>query len=222
MWKGLWRWCVRCPDLGRNLWLPVVWVLFGCCRSQQTWSSAVVFGSWLWAGGAQPPGVTRWGWWAKEQFNNNNKNNLINLILAFLCCILLDDFPESTGIKRIIQALNANVWSNVKMKDGEETVVVLCILYVHSSCLFMSLLEHSQSFGLMSSLVASRHNNPQNCQDPVVSDTFWVINSNGVLSVYLCGCSLLTYQQGAQTGADTATTLTTLTAAQTEPHRQMH
>ncbi|XP_062922235.1 alpha- and gamma-adaptin-binding protein p34 isoform X2 [Mobula hypostoma] len=27
-----------------------------------------------------------------------------------------DDFPESTGVTRIIQALNANVWSNVEMK----------------------------------------------------------------------------------------------------------
>lgn len=41
--------------------------------------------------------------------------------MDFLLCLLplLDDFPESTGIKRIIQALNANVWSNVMMKDGE-------------------------------------------------------------------------------------------------------
>lgn len=56
-----------------------------------------------------------------------------------------DDFPESTGVKRIVQALNANVWSSVEMKDG-----------------------HNQGFGLMSSLVASRHNNPHqhNCQDP--------------------------------------------------------
>uniref|UniRef100_A0A4W5MG70 Alpha and gamma adaptin binding protein n=1 Tax=Hucho hucho TaxID=62062 RepID=A0A4W5MG70_9TELE len=30
-----------------------------------------------------------------------------------------DDFPESTGVKRIVQALNANVWSSVEMKDGE-------------------------------------------------------------------------------------------------------
>ncbi|XP_061856368.1 alpha- and gamma-adaptin-binding protein p34 isoform X1 [Colius striatus] len=28
-----------------------------------------------------------------------------------------DDFPESTGVKRIVQALNANVWSNVVMKS---------------------------------------------------------------------------------------------------------
>ncbi|EHB00804.1 Alpha- and gamma-adaptin-binding protein p34, partial [Heterocephalus glaber] len=26
-----------------------------------------------------------------------------------------DDFPESTGVKQIVQALNANVWSNVVM-----------------------------------------------------------------------------------------------------------
>uniref|UniRef100_A0A7N8XID1 Alpha and gamma adaptin binding protein n=1 Tax=Mastacembelus armatus TaxID=205130 RepID=A0A7N8XID1_9TELE len=60
-----------------------------------------------------------------------------------------DDFPESTGVKRIVQALNANVWSNVEMKDG-----------------------HNQGFGLMSSLVASRHNNPRNCQDSPVSGIF--------------------------------------------------
>ncbi|XP_037538869.1 alpha- and gamma-adaptin-binding protein p34 [Nematolebias whitei] len=53
-----------------------------------------------------------------------------------------DDFPESTGVKRIVQALNANVWSSVEMKDG-----------------------HNQGFGLMSSLVASRHNQ-RRCQDP--------------------------------------------------------
>lgn len=44
----------------------------------------------------------------------------------------------------------------------------------------MSLLEHSQSFGLMSSLVASRHNNPHSCQDPAVSNNFCVINSSHV------------------------------------------
>uniref|UniRef100_A0A8C7HIH7 Alpha and gamma adaptin binding protein n=1 Tax=Oncorhynchus kisutch TaxID=8019 RepID=A0A8C7HIH7_ONCKI len=60
-----------------------------------------------------------------------------------------DDFPESTGVKRIVQALNANVWSSVEMKD-----------------------EHSGGFGLMSSLVASRHNNPRPRQDtpPPVSE----------------------------------------------------
>uniref|UniRef100_A0A8C6LD96 Alpha and gamma adaptin binding protein n=1 Tax=Nothobranchius furzeri TaxID=105023 RepID=A0A8C6LD96_NOTFU len=57
-----------------------------------------------------------------------------------------DDFPESTGVKRVVQALNANVWSSVEMKDG-----------------------HNQGFGLMSSLVASRHNNPRYCQDPAVT-----------------------------------------------------
>lgn len=36
------------------------------------------------------------------------------------CCLCFgaDDFPESTGVKRIVQALNANVWSNVVMKGG--------------------------------------------------------------------------------------------------------
>ncbi|KPP69397.1 alpha- and gamma-adaptin-binding protein p34-like [Scleropages formosus] len=54
----------------------------------------------------------------------------------------LPDEDESTGVKRIVQALNANVWSSVEMKD-----------------------EHNQGFGLMSSLVASRHNNPRPKQD---------------------------------------------------------
>ncbi|XP_052438029.1 alpha- and gamma-adaptin-binding protein p34 [Carassius gibelio] len=57
-----------------------------------------------------------------------------------------DDFPESTGVKRIVQALNANVWSSVEMKD-----------------------EHNQGFGLMSSLVASRHNNPRPSQETLSS-----------------------------------------------------
>uniref|UniRef100_A0A8C3AI95 Alpha and gamma adaptin binding protein n=1 Tax=Cyclopterus lumpus TaxID=8103 RepID=A0A8C3AI95_CYCLU len=59
-----------------------------------------------------------------------------------------DDFPESTGVKRIVQALNANVWSSVEMKDG-----------------------HNQGFGLISTLVAARHNNPHSCQDPQASHT---------------------------------------------------
>ncbi|CAL8294315.1 unnamed protein product [Boreogadus saida] len=54
-----------------------------------------------------------------------------------------DDFPESTGVKRILQALNANVWSSVEMKD-----------------------EHNQGFGLMSSLVANRHNNFRSGANP--------------------------------------------------------
>ncbi|KAJ3596728.1 hypothetical protein NHX12_003132 [Muraenolepis orangiensis] len=58
-----------------------------------------------------------------------------------------DDFPESTGVKRILQALNANVWASVEMKD-----------------------EHNQGFGLMSSLVANRHNNFRSGQDPPVRD----------------------------------------------------
>lgn len=68
-----------------------------------------------------------------------------------------DDFPESTGVKRIIQALNANVWSSVEMKDG-----------------------HNQSFGLMSSLVAARHNNPRNSsQEPPQSSSLPVEGTVG-------------------------------------------
>ncbi|CAF98365.1 unnamed protein product, partial [Tetraodon nigroviridis] len=91
-----------------------------------------------------------------------------------------DDFPESTGIKRIIQALNANVWSNVKMKD-----------------------EHSQSFGLMSSLVASRHNNPHNCQDSASS------NQPG-------GGSVSEENENTENRANTATQGNTLVDAMTD------
>ena len=41
--------------------------------------------------------------------------SLPSVCLSFLP----DDFPESTGVKRIVQALSANVWSSVEMKDGE-------------------------------------------------------------------------------------------------------
>uniref|UniRef100_A0A8C4ZUW3 Alpha and gamma adaptin binding protein n=1 Tax=Gadus morhua TaxID=8049 RepID=A0A8C4ZUW3_GADMO len=60
-----------------------------------------------------------------------------------------DDFPESTGVKRILQALNANVWSSVEMKD-----------------------EHNQGFGLMSSLVANRHNTFRSGANPPVSHIY--------------------------------------------------
>ncbi|CAL1595775.1 unnamed protein product [Knipowitschia caucasica] len=60
-----------------------------------------------------------------------------------------DDFPESTGVKRIVQALNANVWSNVEMKN-----------------------ENGQGLGLMSSLmaVAARHNGPRSSAEPSLSN----------------------------------------------------
>lgn len=48
-----------------------------------------------------------------------------------------DDFPESTGVTRIIQALNANVWSNVEMKS-------------------------EQSYGIFSSLSAMNHSTASN------------------------------------------------------------
>nr|KAF6482815.1 alpha and gamma adaptin binding protein [Rousettus aegyptiacus] len=44
------------------------------------------------------------------------------------------DFPESTGVKRIVQALNANVWSNVVMKN-----------------------DRNQGFSLLSSLAGANH-----------------------------------------------------------------
>ncbi|XP_033922406.1 alpha- and gamma-adaptin-binding protein p34 [Melopsittacus undulatus] len=55
-----------------------------------------------------------------------------------------DDFPESTGVKRIVQALNANVWSNVVMKS-----------------------DRTQGFGLLSTLAgANRSIRSEESQDP--------------------------------------------------------
>lgn len=85
----------------------------------------------------------------------------------------------------------------------------------------LTLLEHSQGFGLMSSLVASRHNNPHNCQDPVVSNRFCVINYNYYvpsMETLIFHCSLLTYQQGAPIAAKR---MKTLKVAQIWPHREM-
>ncbi|EHB12141.1 Alpha- and gamma-adaptin-binding protein p34 [Heterocephalus glaber] len=45
-----------------------------------------------------------------------------------------DDFPESTGVKRIVQALNASVWSNVVMKN-----------------------DRNQGFSLLNSLAETNH-----------------------------------------------------------------
>ncbi|XP_063304816.1 alpha- and gamma-adaptin-binding protein p34 [Pelobates fuscus] len=50
-----------------------------------------------------------------------------------------DDFPESTGVTRIIQALNANVWTNVEMKS-------------------------EQAFGIFNSLASMNHA-PENSDD---------------------------------------------------------
>ncbi|XP_030084429.2 alpha- and gamma-adaptin-binding protein p34 [Serinus canaria] len=51
-----------------------------------------------------------------------------------------DDFPESTGVKRIVQALNANVWSNVVMKA-----------------------DRTQGFGLLSTLAGA--NRSRGCEE---------------------------------------------------------
>ncbi|XP_049761626.1 alpha- and gamma-adaptin-binding protein p34 isoform X4 [Elephas maximus indicus] len=53
-----------------------------------------------------------------------------------------DDFPESTGVKRIVQALNANIWSNVVMKN-----------------------DRNQGFSLLSSLAGANHTvgSAENC-----------------------------------------------------------
>lgn len=70
---------------------------------------------------------------------------IVHVLLIFVFSLTLsllplsDDFPESTGVKRIIQALNANVWSSVKMKDGEMTpmqlpiALLLYLIYLYAS-----------------------------------------------------------------------------------------
>ncbi|KAJ0028926.1 hypothetical protein NQD34_003923 [Periophthalmus magnuspinnatus] len=77
-----------------------------------------------------------------------------------------DDFPESTGVKRIIQALNANVWSNVEMKNGKRVVYLFIIVTV---TLFI-LAGNNQGLGLMNSLVAvaGRHSASRSSAEPSV------------------------------------------------------
>lgn len=60
----------------------------------------------------------------------NDTAHIYIIILHVLSVLSLsDDFPESTGVKRIVQALNANVWSSVEMKDGESTnTITYCAL----------------------------------------------------------------------------------------------
>lgn len=110
-----------------------IWnVLFS--RGKQTWGTTVVFGSCLWAGRTQSAGTARWGWWVWQTVETLHTFMhfillLVHVLLIFLVSLtmfllpLSDDFPESTGVKRIIQALNANVWSSVQMKDGAMTPV---------------------------------------------------------------------------------------------------
>ncbi|KAM8804362.1 alpha- and gamma-adaptin-binding protein p34 [Eudromia elegans] len=45
-----------------------------------------------------------------------------------------DDFPESTGVKRIVQALNANVWSNVVMKNDRTQGFGLLGTFAGANC----------------------------------------------------------------------------------------
>lgn len=68
---------------------------------------------------------------------NSNDTTYIVVVLYIMHCFVLiyticvalpDDFPESTGVKRIVQALNANVWSSVEMKDGEMTSLIKLLI----------------------------------------------------------------------------------------------
>lgn len=102
-----------------------MWNLF-YSRGNQTWSTTVVFGPRLWTGGAQSTRAARWRWWVLQTVQMTTPTLTFIIYFALLVCSFLvsllplsDDFPESTGVKRIVQALNANVWSSVEMKDGE-------------------------------------------------------------------------------------------------------
>ncbi|KAJ8790352.1 hypothetical protein J1605_021429 [Eschrichtius robustus] len=79
-----------------------------------------------------------------------------------------DDFPESTGVKRIVQALNANVWSNVVMKNGHRFVVPVVFgvypqwlsepqLTTTSAGDLPVLADRNQGFNLLSSLAGANH-----------------------------------------------------------------
>ncbi|KAL2300683.1 hypothetical protein Nmel_013568 [Mimus melanotis] len=67
-----------------------------------------------------------------------------------------DDFPESTGVKRIVQALNANVWSNVVMKG-----------------------DRTQGFGLLSTLAGA--NRSRGCEETLETE----VNNNSRNSWFL-------------------------------------
>uniref|UniRef100_A0A4W3JU49 Alpha and gamma adaptin binding protein n=1 Tax=Callorhinchus milii TaxID=7868 RepID=A0A4W3JU49_CALMI len=81
-----------------------------------------------------------------------------------------DDFPESTGVKRIVQALNANVWSNVEMKaDTMHGFGILsslagtrerCATETETQC--QSITEpNNEALSDDSKLEAARNNTPQ-------------------------------------------------------------
>lgn len=133
----------------------------------------------------------------------------LNFLLAFKCFRYLpDDFPESTGVKRIVQALNANVWTSVQMKDGEVTShwnscldFESCSFHVGDVGFLVYLSGLNQGFGLMTSLVASRHNNPHSYtpQEALVSagshsqtnhSIIFIVGILHLFILYLSPCSL--------------------------------
>lgn len=76
LWKGLvLQHCVLTDVLQKALEhkfcriLYAMWNSYSYSRGHQTWSTAVVFGSCLWAGGAQSTGPARWRWWGSVSRN---------------------------------------------------------------------------------------------------------------------------------------------------------
>lgn len=80
---------------------------------------------------------------------------------------------DSSGLERkcVDQCRDEGRWE--KTTNAFSKVYLVCVRVVHDT-LYLGPTANNQGFGLMSSLVASRHNNPRNCHDPEVG-TFSVL-----------------------------------------------
>lgn len=92
------------------------------------------------------------------------------------------------------------MWSSVEMKDGNiflddvflDAVMVLSVGWRECDSSYFFIPGHNQGFNLMSSLVASRHNDPLSRQDPSVSvnSLFFILAVSNYVHMYH---SLITY-----------------------------
>lgn len=96
VWQSLWKWWALLCLLKATAYIVLqgnVWHL-KCdlySRGHQTWSTTVVFGSRLWAGGAQSSRVARWGWWGYVLQTPQKLHN--SILLVFYICILTFTLP---------------------------------------------------------------------------------------------------------------------------------
>lgn len=58
-----------------------------CCRSHQTWSAAVVFGSCIWARRTQSSGAPRWGWWVSQM--GEMSSDITQIYISILCVLII-------------------------------------------------------------------------------------------------------------------------------------